>query len=249
MSVHPILPANLEKKTQDAIAAYWQTLRAQKSKQTRSDADRGRRADVTGGKQMDAMCELVREVLEANGVPSEAIHDRGKLELPGYFRPTKKWDMLVIHEEVLLAAIEFKSQVTSVGNNFNNRVEEAIGVAVDFASAARVMALGGRAGRPWLGWMMMIDVRDATTPSRITQPHYEVLNEYIGTSYAMRYELAFKKLCKDKLVDGAALLLVDETKAEQGAYQEPASELSMHAFLSSLVIAVVGKMRGGQSGS
>jgi hypothetical protein len=46
--------------------------------------------------------------------------------LPGYFRPTKLWDVLVIHDKRLLAAIELKSQVgPSFGNNFNNRTEEA----------------------------------------------------------------------------------------------------------------------------
>ncbi len=38
----------------------------------------------------------------------------------------KKWDLLVV-EGCLIAAIEFKSQVGSFGNNYNNRTEEALG--------------------------------------------------------------------------------------------------------------------------
>ncbi|MEY3276128.1 MAG: Restriction endonuclease XhoI, partial [Verrucomicrobiota bacterium] len=33
--------------------------------------------------------------------------------LPGYFRATKNWDVLVVHRDRLLAAFEFKSQVGS----------------------------------------------------------------------------------------------------------------------------------------
>jgi hypothetical protein len=63
---------------------------------------------------------------------------RAVLTLPGFFRPTKLWDMLVIHEGKLIAAIELKSQVgPSFGNNFNNRTEEAIGNAHDLWTAYR----------------------------------------------------------------------------------------------------------------
>ena len=43
------------------------------------------------------------------------------LTLPGYFRPTKLWDLLVTYKGQLIAAIELKSHVgPSFGNNFNN---------------------------------------------------------------------------------------------------------------------------------
>ncbi len=37
----------------------------------------------------------------------------------------------MVSEGKLLAGIEFKSQVGSFGNNYNNRTEEAIGSAAD----------------------------------------------------------------------------------------------------------------------
>ena len=48
------------------------------------------------------------------------------VEIPGWYRPEKKWDLLVVADNKLLAGIEFKSQVGSFGNNYNNRTEEAI---------------------------------------------------------------------------------------------------------------------------
>ena len=54
------------------------------------------------------------------------------MELPGFYRPTKKWDLVVVRDGRLCAAIEMKSQVgPSFGNNFNNRTEEAVGSSVD----------------------------------------------------------------------------------------------------------------------
>ena len=73
-----------------------------------------------------------------HGVPASdiftncALHKTGKLELPGFFRPTKQWDLLVVRDQHLLAAMELKAQVgPSFGNNFNNRTEEAMGSALD----------------------------------------------------------------------------------------------------------------------
>jgi hypothetical protein len=57
--------------------------------------------------------------------------------LPGYYRPSKEWDLVVVCENDLVAAIEVKSQVRSFGNNFNNRVEEALGNATDFGRPAK----------------------------------------------------------------------------------------------------------------
>lgn len=52
------------KKYQDlvkqAVAHYWRTLNEQGARQSESDADRGGRAAVTGGKQMNGFCEVVK---------------------------------------------------------------------------------------------------------------------------------------------------------------------------------------------
>ncbi len=60
------MPINIdgyEELARRALATYWQTLVKQKDKQTARDADRGNRAAVTGGQQMNGFGELVRWVL------------------------------------------------------------------------------------------------------------------------------------------------------------------------------------------
>ena len=113
-------------------------LAAEKQKQTGA-IDQGERAGVTAGKNMDGFVKLLVDLVAANGLPEAEIYvSAGVSTLPGYFRPTKNWDLLVIHQGVLIAAVELKSQVgPSFGNNFNNRSEEAIGSAIDFWTALR----------------------------------------------------------------------------------------------------------------
>ena len=59
--------------------------------------------------------------------------------LPGYYRPTKQWDVVVWGTDgAPLVCIELKSQNgPSYSNNANNRAEEAIGNAYDLTQPAR----------------------------------------------------------------------------------------------------------------
>lgn len=105
------------------------TREAQKTKQkTSGKSDYGLRSAVTGGAQMDGFVELFKGLVTGCGFSSEHIFTKKALGLPGFFRPTKEWDLLVVKDGRLIAAIEAKSQVgPSFGNNFNNRTEEAMG--------------------------------------------------------------------------------------------------------------------------
>jgi hypothetical protein len=127
----------LVNKLRSAIVAYWATRQKQAGRQQVSGAtDQGARSAVTGGAQMDGFIALATELLVSAGVSRECIFHQKALELPGYFRPTKEWDLLVVRDDQLLVALETKSQVgPSFGNNFNNRTEEAMGSALDLWTA------------------------------------------------------------------------------------------------------------------
>ena len=116
-----------------AVAHYWKTRAGQRDKQKQTGrADQGLRSAVTGGAQMDGFIDLFTELITDSGIPDLYVFRKKAVELPGFFRPTKEWDLLVIKDKVLIAAIEAKSQVgPSFGNNFNNRTEEAMGSALD----------------------------------------------------------------------------------------------------------------------
>src|SRR4051794_30854606 len=112
---------------------FWLARQKQQEKQVEAGKiDAGTRGAVTGGTQMGALEVLVADILVEGGLNQVEIKTRTALELPGYYRPEKKWDLIVISKNQLVCAMEFKSQVgPSFGNNFNNRTEEAIGSAVD----------------------------------------------------------------------------------------------------------------------
>jgi hypothetical protein len=224
---------NLLKK---AVANYWRTLNDQSSKQKSGDADRGGRAAVTGGKQMDGFGEIVHKVLVRNHLPEASIFTRDRLELPGYFRPTKRWDMLVVHERHLVAAIEFKSQKgPSFGNNFNNRTEEALGSALDLWTAYREGAFGKDRPRPWLGWVMLLEeCPTSLAPVVVKEPHFKVFEEFRSSSYAQRYQLFLRRLILEKNYDAAALLLATEKGGPKSVYVEPAADLTMKRLLAGL---------------
>ena len=97
-------------RTGQAVTIYWATRTAQQQKQQRSGrGDQGLRSAVTGGAQMDGFIQLFADLITDSGLPSEFIHRKRAVELPGFFRPTKEWDLLVVKDGTLIAAIEAKS--------------------------------------------------------------------------------------------------------------------------------------------
>ena len=129
----------INKRLAEAVAFYWNTRKKQSDKQTTSGrADQGARSAVTGGAQMDGFIELITDLIIEAGADEKYIFHNKHLELPGFFRPTKEWDLLVVKDNQLILALEAKSQVgPSFGNNFNNRTEEAMGSAIDLWTAFR----------------------------------------------------------------------------------------------------------------
>lgn len=161
----------------DAVKAFWGNREAARKRQAENgNIDQGERAGVTDGKNMDGFVGLIKEIVIANGLGHAKIHlNKSALTLPGYFRPTKLWDILVTHNDQLIAAIELKSQVgPSFGNNFNNRTEEAIGTAHDLWTAYREGAFG-KNPRPFVGWLMLVEhAEKSITPVRDASPHFPV---------------------------------------------------------------------------
>jgi hypothetical protein len=64
---------NVEHLTSSAISEFWRTIDSQGARKKASDADRGERASVTGGKQMIPFAVLVRDVLLKNGLPGSSV--------------------------------------------------------------------------------------------------------------------------------------------------------------------------------
>lgn len=233
----PLDLVDYENKTREAVRAFWGNREAARQKQIESGrADQGERAGVTAGKNMDGFLALVLDIIKANGLAHAEIHrKKAMLTLPGYFRPTKLWDLLVIHKGELIAAIELKSQVgPSFGNNFNNRTEEAIGTAHDLWTAFREEAFG-KQPRPFVGWLMMVeDAPSSRSSVRDSSPHFPVFEEFKGASYLQRYDLLCQRLVQEQLYTTAAVIAAERSAVDTGDFTELSSMTNLNAFVTSL---------------
>ena len=235
----------------DAVRYFWEQ-RDRQGSAARGGEGQGR--NVRGGMHLDEMqTAIVRLMLEHGVSPNDiytncALHKTGKLELPGFFRPAKQWDLLVVHDGRLLAAMELKAQVgPSFGNNFNNRTEEAIGSAEDLWTAYRENAFH-QSPQPWVGYLFLLEDHPRSIATvRNPEPHFEVFEEFRGASYARRYELFCRKLVLERKYSSACFLMSRRPHPESSrddtndvsVYSEPSRYLDAHQFLSSLLRHVV----------
>lgn len=228
--------ADFERKACESIKMFWGNRDAARRKQEESGIlDQGERGSVTAGNNMDGFVALVNDIAQANGLHTAAIHlNRRALTLPGFFRPTKLWDILVMSKTRLVAAFEFKSQVgPSFGNNFNNRTEEAIGSAVDFQTAFREGAFGEQV-LPFTGWLMLVeDCPRSRSSVRSASPHFPVMPEFDNTCYLDRYNLLCRKLVQESLYTSAALIASPRTAIGDGNYSSLSELTSLKTMLTS----------------
>ena len=233
-----------ERKAHEAVQTFWRNREAARQKQIQSGkADQGERAGVTAGKNMDGFIALILDIIRANGLAHADIHQkRAVLTLPGFFRPTKLWDLLVIHKGELIAAIELKSQVgPSFGNNFNNRTEESIGTAHDLWTAYREGAFS-KQPRPFVGWLMLVeDAPESRSPVKDNSPHFPVFEEFKGASYLQRYDLLCQKLTQEQLYTTASVIASPRTAADSGDFSSLSSMTSLKTFVSSLAGHIAGE--------
>ncbi len=240
-----IIPKDLDQAIGLALRHFWQTRDSQ-LKQQRSPNAQGNRGAVTGGKQMDCIIELIQSILTANGVPPDTIFTDSDLELPGYYRPNKKWDLLVVDRGELVMAIECKSQVgPSFGNNFNDRTEEAMGSALDIWTAYREGGFGSQKP-PWLGYFLVLEDCDrSSAPVKVRSPHFPVRKEFVDASYKKRYEIFCSKLLLERQYSAACFLTTGRDPAGRIWQACPAHELSYHAFIASMLGAVLAHLNEG----
>ena len=236
--------ANYEELAREATKAFWgNRAAAEEAQEASGRSDQGGRSGVTAGKNMDGFIDLIVAVVKANGLGDEAIFfKRGMLELPGYYRASKQWDVVVRNGKRLVAAIELKSQVgPSFGNNVNNRAEEAIGTAHDFWVARREDVFGDT--QPFIGWLMMVEGAPASRkPVGVKEPHFAAQAEFADASYLDRYEILCRRLVQEGLYTNAALLASERDAARAGTFSILSDVTSQKGFVAQLAAHVAAEV-------
>lgn len=233
----PYTESQLNKKLAKAAAFYWKTRSGQAAAQKqRGVSDAGTRGQVTGGRQLDGFAKLVQEVcMKAGFKKSEIFFDRA-VPVPGYYRPQKNWDIVVMRDGKLVAAIELKSQSGSFGNNFNNRAEEVLGVSRDFWVAYRERVFGVTEA-PWLGYLFFLECSPSSSRAvALADGPLPPSPVFRGTSYLRRYEILCERLVLERDYTATALLVSDrdgETVRDGGASVGAMNFFkSLYAYLS-----------------
>jgi hypothetical protein len=230
-----------EKALSVAIKRFWQTRGYQLEAQGQDSGvkDAGNRGAVTGGKHADGFVELIASIVKDAELPDIelVVHTSVKQQrtLPGYFRPSKEWDVVVLSGKNLIAVVEVKSQVGSFGNNFNNRVEEALGNATDFWMAYKRGAFKP-SGKPWLGYLFMLEEAPGSLrpTKRAELKPFPIDETFQGLSYAKRYEIVCQRMVREMLYDAACFFTSNARDGLNGKFNEPNVELSIKNFAISL---------------
>lgn len=202
-----------------AIAAYWDKKRSQLELSNIAKAvGAGTAGSVRSGKHFDAVAALLSKFFLDAGFPVESIAVKGNnIILPGYYRPTKQWDVVVSYEGTLVAAFEMKALGgPSFGNNYNNRIEEALGTAADARRANLAGMFPGE--EPWLGYFFIVEdaPRSRNKPTRpVRRGAFEVEGVWNHLSYQERCSVSFRRLLAEKLYDAALCV------ASSGADSKP----------------------------
>lgn len=189
---------------EQAVAAYWGVKRTQNELSAiRAAVGAGTAGSVRGGKHFDPIASLLARFFLEAGYPEDNIRVTRGLEVPGYYRPQKKWDLIVVHDETLVAAFELKALGgPSFGNNYNNRIEEALGSAVDLRRATLAELYPGE--KPWLGYFfIMEDAAESRRPVGVAKSGLPIESIWHGTSYQQRFGIFCQRLLSEQLYDAA----------------------------------------------
>lgn len=210
-----------------AMLAYWRKRDQQgTAAQLLGSSAEGRARFVRGGGHFNALINLLARFFLDAGYPIESIgagQRNPACRLPGYYRPTKDWDLVVVHRGVLVAAIELKALGgPSFGNNYNNRVEEALGNAVDLARANVASLVGPE--QPWLGYVfVMEDHHGSRRAGRGNSTrHFPVDTCWERLSYQERFCLTGERLIDERHYDAVCYLV--SSPDDPGPY-EPSARL------------------------
>lgn len=199
----------------------------------RGMSDTGQRSQVTSGKHLDGIANIIAADIEACGVDSKDIHTGNtNVELPGWFRATKKWDILALRGNDLIAAVELKSIYASYGNNLNNRAEEAVGESTD-AMYSVDRKLMNTTTPPLFAYALIVkkDQKSSSKCNAPKEPFFKADPVFTDTSYIERFEILCQRLRREGLFGAVWFVVVDPAT---GIVEEPNSELTYDKFIAEI---------------
>ncbi len=215
------------------LRSYDLRIHAEEMQLERGTIDVGTRSQVTAGKHLDEVVGMMAgELIGFAAGNGSVFYGKNGVDIPGWFRASKQWDILAFKGDQLIAGIELKSVSSSYGNNLNNRLEEAIGEAVD-AKFANDRGLINHVIPPLMCYALIVKKEKESESIRKnpSSSHFPVDPVFEGTSYLDRFRIMCERLRREGIYGAVWFVIVDP---ENGAVEEPVPELSYEAFLHEL---------------
>lgn len=217
-----------------ALEGFWGTRESQAERQRLTGKhDAGTRGAVTGGQHLNAIGDLIISTAKSAVNVGITIHTGGGgTTIPGFYRPSKTWDIVLRRAGEILAVIELKSMVGSFGNNMNNRSEEALGNITDLL-AARDHGL--IEGNPFRGYAFIIEHNPKSDAMSTlgTRQGVVIDPEFHGASYIDRVAMLCERMVKDDLYSAA--WAVATTAPPEFSWYEPRPETTGFDRFASLL--------------
>ncbi|KGN28938.1 hypothetical protein N798_16615 [Knoellia flava TL1] len=171
---------------------------------------------------MQSMATFVRQMfIDAGLDSSDVVLDRA---VPGFYRRSKEWDVVAMRKGHLVGVVELKSQESSPGNNANNRLEEAVGSAVDAHTVQDYSGVYGDLG-VWAAWCMTFNANcetGAPVGYKFNRaPLFSVDPEFEPMTYASQYEIAVQRFIATNVYNAAWMLTTWINADSSIGYYEP----------------------------
>jgi Restriction endonuclease XhoI len=219
-----------DRLTLAALSIFW-SRREQQTTVLKDGVAAGGGARAAG--HMIGIRDLVSEIFIEAGLPDSTIAHEPYL--PGYYRARKRWDMAVHHKGALVAALEFKSQVGSVGKNISNRFEEALGTSTDIWAAQVKNATFGEVS-PWLGYVFILrEDKETERAGRDVDAIFPVDPKFIGLSYSQRYQEMLARFIGDNIYQAGWFMTTRQHEDGTITHQEPLKVATARSFRTAII--------------
>jgi len=148
------------------------------------------------------------------------------LTLPGYFRPTKLWDLLVINKGERLIAASNSRAMSGRRSETTSTTEPKKLSAIHWTSGRRYREGAFASIQTVCAWMMLVEDAPGSQFARPGQVSaLPRLSEFQGASYLKRYDILCQKLVQQQLYTTAVVITLPDSRqdAEYGELSEMTS--------------------------
>jgi len=201
---------------------------AQKSRDS-GRAQAGTRSEVTGGLHLRGINQLIVDEIRATGATDLELRFDRQAVLPGWYRPSKAWDLLVLQHGRPILVVEYKSMAGSVSNNLNNRADEVLGIAEDARQAEKHGILPANLRRAYI---YVIEVTPSVRrPVSTGRPVGDPDIIFHGASYLDRVAIMCERMRESGLYH---LVWVVGVMRDPLGFAEPSAAVGWDRFVSDL---------------